>query len=195
MSETQLQQVEHVLSSYKFRRKLIRPLLQRSAVAIILQETEAKLGILMIKRAESDADTWSGQMAFPGGRMDRQDRHGFDVAVRETREEIGLQLGAGDPCIGRLSEVMTNPRRTGLRMVVSPYVFRLDRDAQFTPNREVAAVVRVPLDFLLDRDNRETMTWPHRGVDRVLPCYRFEGHCIWGLSLMMLDELLGLLQV
>ena len=96
MSETQLQQVEQALSRYKFRKKRIRPLLKRSAVAIILQEIEAEVRILMIKRAESDGDAWSGQMAFPGGHMDPGDRHGFAVAVRETQEEIGLTLGAGD---------------------------------------------------------------------------------------------------
>lgn len=195
MSETQLQQVEQALSRYKFRKKRIRPLLKRSAVAIILQEIEAEVRILMIKRAESDGDAWSGQMAFPGGHMDPGDRHGFAVAVRETQEEIGLALGAGEPCIGRLSEIMTRPMLMRRRMVVSPYVFRLNRGVEFTPNREVAEVVPVPLNFLLDRGNRERMTWPHRGVEMPLPCYRYEGRCIWGMSLMMLDELLGLLKL
>ena len=59
----------------------------------------------MIKRAEREGDPWSGHMAFPGGRKDPGDRNGFACAVRETEEEVGLQLGDGDKCIGRLSEV------------------------------------------------------------------------------------------
>jgi 8-oxo-dGTP pyrophosphatase MutT (NUDIX family) len=191
--ETQLQHVERVLLHYKPRKKLIRPFLKRSAVAIILQEVQREVRILMIKRAERDGDPWSGHMAFPGGRMDSDDRHGFDVAVRETEEEIGLTLGEADPCIGRLSEIMTHPQIIRRPMVVSPYIFRLDRDVEFNPNYEVAEVLWVPLEFLLNRSNVEKMVWERKGVEIPLPCYRYEGRQIWGLSLMMLDEFLGLL--
>ncbi len=150
--------------------------------------------ILMIKRAECDGDPWSGHMAFPGGQMDSVDRHGFDVAVRETEEEIGLSLGAADPCIGRLSEIMTHPQIKKRPMIVSPYIFRLDREVNFTLNYEVAEVVWVPLAYLLERKNREKMTWNRNGMEIPLPCYRYEGRQIWGLSLMMLDEFLGLLK-
>ena len=147
----------------------------------------------MIKRAERDGDPWSGHMAFPGGRMDPGDRHGFDVAVRETEEEIGLTLGAADPCIGRLSEIMTRPLVQRRPMVISPYVFRLDREAEFTPNHEVAEVLWVPLAFLQNPQNRESMVWRRGRVKIPLPCYMYEGRRIWGLSLVMLDELLELL--
>jgi 8-oxo-dGTP pyrophosphatase MutT (NUDIX family) len=160
---------------------------------MILQELQGDLRILMIKRAERDGDPWSGHMAFPGGRMDRGDRHGFDVAVRETEEEIGLTLGRHEPCIGRLSEIQTRPAFVRSSMIVSPYVFRLDREAQFTPNHEVDEVVWVPLAYLLDRGNRERMTWLRGKVEIPLPCYMYRGYRIWGLSLMMLDELLELL--
>lgn len=125
--------------------------------------------------------------------MDHTDRHGFDVAVRETEEEIGLTLGEADPCIGRLSEIMTHPQIKRRPMIVSPYIFKLDREVEFTPNHEVAEVLWVPLEFLLDRSNVEKMIWNRNGVNIPLPCYRYKGRQIWGLSLMMLDEFLGLL--
>ena len=193
MSDTALHHVERVLLRHKPRKKLIRPLLKRSAVAMILQESQGEVRILMIKRAERDGDPWSGHMAFPGGRMDPGDRHGFDVAVRETEEEIGLTLGSADPCIGRLSEIMTRPLLLRRAMVVSPYVFRLDREPEFAPNHEVDEVVWVPLAYLLDRANREPMTWLRGKIEIPLPCYMYRGYRIWGLSLMMLDELLELL--
>lgn len=193
MSDTALHHVERILLRHKPRKKLIRPLLKRSAVAMILQEQQGVVRILMIKRAERTGDPWSGHMAFPGGRMDPGDRHGFDVAVRETEEEIGLTLGHADPCIGRLSEILTRPVVFRRAMVVSPYVFRLDREPELNPNHEVDEVVWVPLAYLLDRENRERMTWMRGKIEIPLPCYMFEGYRIWGLSLMMLDELLGLL--
>tara|TARA_R110002073_G_scaffold100810_2_gene229241 strand:- start:1875 stop:2357 length:483 start_codon:yes stop_codon:yes gene_type:complete len=146
----------------------------------------------MIKRAERVGDPWSGHMAFPGGRMDKSDANGYAVAVRETAEEVGLFLGPEDECIGRLSELNAKPQRGSFGMAVSPFVFRLDREVIFTPNYEVAEVVWVPLEFLTDEDNREEMIWKYKGAKIPVPCYMYEGRCIWGLSLMMLDELLDL---
>jgi len=168
--------------------------MKRSAVAMILQVREGELHILMIKRAEREGDLWSGHMAFPGGRMDRTDANGFAVAVRETKEEVGLELGEQDECIGRLSDVYARPRRGAFGMAVSPFVFRLDREVTFTPNHEVAEVVWVPLEFLSNAENRDEMIWDYKGIRMPVPCYYYQGRCIWGLSLMMLDELLQLVE-
>jgi hypothetical protein len=64
----------------------------------------------------------------------------------------------------------------------------------FTPNYEVAEVVWVPLEFLLDTDNREKMVWEFKGASISMPCYFFGERRIWGLSLMMLDELMDLVE-
>ncbi|MEH6569408.1 MAG: CoA pyrophosphatase [Halioglobus sp.] len=194
MSISLLQLIEGELSSHKPGKKLLRPLMKRSAVAMILKLIDGELHILMIKRAEREGDPWSGHMAFPGGRMDPGDANGFSVAVRETQEEVGLTLGSEDLCIGRLSEINARPQRGSLGMAVSPFVFRLNRDASLTPNYEVAEVVWVPLEFLLNTDNREKMVWKFKGAEFPMPCYLFEGRRIWGLSLMMLDELMDLIE-
>jgi 8-oxo-dGTP pyrophosphatase MutT (NUDIX family) len=193
MSISLLQLIESRLSDHKPGKKLLRPLMKRSAVALILQVRSGELHILMIKRAEREGDPWSGHMAFPGGRKDPGDVNGFACAVRETEEEVGLQLLPEDNCIGRLSEVNAMSRLRGVGMAVTPFVFRLNREVRFDPNYEVAEVVWVPLEFLLEPENREEMEWTFRGMKINLPCYFYEGRRIWGLSLNMLDELLGLL--
>jgi len=189
-----LELIESRLSDHSPGRKVWRRLMRRSAVAMILQVREGELHILMIKRAEREGDPWSGHMAFPGGRMDKADAHGFAVAVRETEEEVGLRLTAEDQCIGRLSDIITRPRKGLFGMAVTPFVFRLEREVSFSPNEEVAEVVWVPLEFLLDTDNREQMEWTYKGIKMPLPCYFYQGRCIWGLSLMMLDELMDLVE-
>lgn len=161
---------------------------------MILQLKDGELHILMIKRADREGDPWSGHMAFPGGRMDPEDRHGYAVAVRETEEEIGLTLGPEDTCIGRLSEINARPQRGSFGMAVSPFVFKLDREVTFTPNHEVAEVIWVPLEFLLDTNNREKMVWEFKGASFPMPCYMYHGRRIWGLSLMMLDELMDVIE-
>jgi 8-oxo-dGTP pyrophosphatase MutT (NUDIX family) len=188
-----LQHVEHALAHHRPRKKALRAVLKRSAVAMILREQDGHAEILMIKRAECHGDPWSGHMAFPGGRMEPHDRHGLDVAIRETHEEIGLNLRDREPCIGRLSELMTHLQLRRRPMVVSPYLFRMEREVEFEPNHEVAEVIWVPLGFLLNRSNREIMHWQRGKVPVSLPCYYYRGRRIWGLSLMMLDELLTLL--
>ncbi len=192
MSVSLLQLIENRLGDHKPGKARLRRLKTRSAVAMILQVRDGELQILMIKRAERVGDPWSGHMAFPGGRMDKSDANGYAVAVRETAEEVGLFLGPEDECIGRLSELNAKPQRGSFGMAVSPFVFRLDREVIFTPNYEVAEVVWVPLEFLTDEDNREEMIWKYKGAKIPVPCYMYEGRCIWGLSLMMLDELLDL---
>lgn len=192
MSVSLLQLIENRLGDHKPGKARLRRLKTRSAVAMILQVRDGELQILMIKRAERVGDPWSGHMAFPGGRMDKSDANGYAVAVRETAEEVGLSLGPEDECIGRLSELNAKPQRGSFGMAVSPFVFRLDREVIFTPNYEVAEVVWVPLEFLTDEDNREEMIWKYKGAKIPVPCYMYEGRCIWGLSLMMLDELLDL---
>ena len=194
MSISLLQLIESKLSDHKPGKKLLRPLMKRSAVALILQVRSGELHILMIKRAEREGDPWSGHMAFPGGRKDPGDANGFACALRETEEEVGLQLLPEDVCIGRLSEINAMSRLRGLGMAVTPFVFRLNREVRFEPNHEVAEVVWVPLEFLIDAENRQEMEWTFRGMKINLPCYFYEGRRIWGLSLNMLDELMGLLE-
>lgn len=194
MSVSLLQLIETRLGDHNPGRNRLRRLMKRSAVAMILQVREGELHILMIKRAECEGDPWSGHMAFPGGRMDKADANGYEVAVRETEEEVGLALGPQDECIGRLSDLNARPHRGAFGMAVSPFVFRLDRDVTFTPNYEVAEVVWVPLEFLMDENNQEEIIWKYKGASFPLPCYRYEGRCIWGLSLMMLGELLDLVE-
>jgi len=187
-----LQLIETRLEAHSPRRKRLRKFRKRSAVAMILQVRDGELHILMIKRAERAGDPWSGHMAFPGGRMDSTDANGFAVALRETEEEVGLSITEDDRCIGRLSEITASPRWASLGLVVTPFVFRLEREVSFTLNHEVAEVIWVPLEFLMDEDNREQMVWEFRGTRFNMPCYRYRGRRIWGLSLMMLNELMDL---
>lgn len=170
-------------------------LMRKAAVAAVLREGVVSDGaeLLLIRRAENPRDPWSGHMAFPGGRVEKSERT-RDAALRETREEIGLDLTVHGTPLGRLSPVATMGRGAPVPMVIHPYVYALSAtEPALTLNEEVAAVVWVPLRFLLDRRRRETMEWKVAGaISLTMPCYRWDGNVLWGLTLKMVDELLGL---
>jgi 8-oxo-dGTP pyrophosphatase MutT (NUDIX family) len=188
-------QLTSVTPAYSPRKKWYRRMIKRSAVAIILREQRGGLEALMIKRAERNGDPWSGHMAFPGGVAERRDRNNLHTARRETFEEVGLDTELHAQCLGRLSDVLARRHRGNKPMIVTPYLFTIDEVPELQPNHEVADVLWVPLSFLANDANRESMQWKMKRVSWTLPCYFYQQERIWGLSLIMLDELLAVLKL
>lgn len=167
--------------------------LKVAAVAAVVRDGDGDAETLMIHRAEDPRDPWSGHMAFPGGRVEARDADPLAAALRETREEVGLDLDTEGTLIGRLSDVAAVGRGRPMSLVIEPYVFAVDDLPPLRPNHEVAEIVWVPLAFLRDRTNRSTVPWKHGEITVNLPCYRWNDHVIWGLTFGMVDELITLL--
>ena len=161
-------------------------------MAAILRERPEEAELLFIRRAEHPRDPWSGQMGFPGGRVEPADATPLDAALRETREEIGVDLSALGRLLGRLSEVRTHLPLGSVPHSVVPFAFSVDGDPSFAPNEEVQEVLWIPLSFLADDANRSAFTWVRKGLPLPTPCFRYDGRVIWGLTLRIVDELLSL---
>lgn len=164
---------------------------RKAAVAAILRDTKAGAEVLLIQRAEHPDDPWSGHMAFPGGRVDGSDASALAAALRETREEVGLDLEQDGHLLGRLGEARTHLRPQAVPYSVVPFAFALDGDPPLTLNYEVQQVVWASLSFLADRSNRSTFTWIRRGLPVPMPSIRIGGGVLWGLTLRLIDDLLG----
>ncbi|MCA9552890.1 MAG: CoA pyrophosphatase [Myxococcales bacterium] len=189
-----LEHARLALARHSRRTVPVEGVMKKAAVAAVLRQT-SELEVLMIRRAEHERDPWSGHMAFPGGRVDLTDPGPLSAAKRETREEIALDLDAHGRLIGELSHVPAVAHGRKIPMVIVPYVFEVEEIPTLAPDpREVQEAVWVPVPFFLDHANRESMQRTFAGVPLTLPCYHFEGRLIWGLTLKMLDELLGLLK-
>src|SRR5437773_12213405 len=94
---------------------------QPAAVAIILHEGSDGLAAVFIKRAVRAGDPWSGQIAFPGGRREPTDADLLATAIRETHEEVGVEL-TGAMLLGALDDLQ--PRTPTLPpVIVRPFVF------------------------------------------------------------------------
>ena len=128
----------------------------------------------------------AGQVAFPGGGMEPDDRDMIDTALRESEEEIGLPRDAVTP-LGYLECFETISG-----FCVTPVVARIAADAPaLVPSAdEVADVFEVPLGFFLNEENLRRYTMEYRGRRRPMIEFRFAGFRIWGATAAMLVNML-----
>lgn len=157
-----------------------------AAVSLMLRPTGAGLEFLAIKRAESEGDPWSGHMALPGGRRDPGDADLWVTAVRETWEEIGVDLSQVGRLLGRLDDVAPRTRRIPA-IAIAPFVVAVQADVVAQTSSEVERAVWVPLDVVVEEKHRGSMTLKTI-PDREYPTIEYEGHVIWGLTFQILGQ-------
>jgi len=163
----------------------------QAAVALVIRANQGP-EILLIKRACSERDPWSGHMALPGGRRDPTDDSLQATAVRETLEETGLDLARVGVPLGRLDDVRPGTVRLP-KLTVTPFVWGVPADARaHAASREVDAVHWVPLDTLRRPETHRDVDIPLPGGSRTFPCYRVAGDIVWGLTYRILRQFLAI---
>lgn len=165
------------------------PCAKHAAVALVLREVTGELELLLVRRAEHPDDPWSDHMAFPGGRAEPGDRDLVATAVRETLEEMGLDLTAAGVHLGALDEIQAMRRSGPLDLSIAPFVFRLRAPVALALGDEVVSAHWMSLATLMAPGTRGTLDVSIDGVTRVLPCLRIDGQVIWGLTFRMFEEL------
>jgi 8-oxo-dGTP pyrophosphatase MutT (NUDIX family) len=128
-------------------------------------------------------------MGFPGGRTEPDDADIEATAVRETREETGLDLAADGERLGALDEVKALARGRPVDLVIAPFVFRLRRRLDGAPSHEVVSLHWLPLERLLSPASRSTLQYQYEDNLLELPCLRIDGLLIWGLTYRMFESL------
>jgi len=157
-----------------------------AAVSVIIKG-RARPRTLLIRRAESAGDPWSGQVAFPGGKMAEGDRSARQTAIRETKEEVGVDLAKYAKFAGYHSFFRTH---TG-DMDVIPVVFLLERAVKVSPNGEVSGHRWVGLDEFLQPSAASTYHIVVGGAARDMPAYAVGDYVVWGLTHRIISSLLG----
>ena len=150
----------------------------RAGVSLILND---KIDILFIKRPENPGDSYSGHIALPGGKKTESDRDLLSTALRETQEEVGIDLELNGKIIGTLDDLKPlNPM--GPRYIVTPFVALLLGNVQIRMNEEVEEMMWIPLEHFKDEKNLRIRLKERAGQVIEDYVYEYEKFIIWGMT-------------
>ena len=159
---------------------------RRAAVAVVLHD-EQYPRVLLMKRVERAGDPWSGHISLPGGGYQAGDPDLLAAAIRETHEELGIQL-AHTELLGSLAPLA--PRTSGPALVeVTPFVFQVAAEPVAVCGPEALSAFWLPLELAISGALDGTYVYP--GSSMTFPSWNYEGHVIWGLTRRILDDLIG----
>ncbi len=165
----------------------------RAAVALALRPGAHGPEALFIERAPRAGDPWSGDIGFPGGKVEAEDSGTRQTAERETREEIGLDLRGGR-YLGCLSDIAG----AHLPVLVSCHVYRVEKLPLFVLSSEVRDLFWVSLADLNDPEHRIIATVRFREEMLERPAIRLPQPgkpVLWGITYRLVMEFLALFRV
>lgn len=156
-----------------------------AAVVVMLNYRCGKPEVLLVERAKSSKDPWSGQMALPGGKRDPKDKGILQTAVRETLEETNIDLTKEHTFLGALE----NARSSGeLSLTVTPLVALVKGEPCIKTSKELTGHLWIRLSELGSR--RGTVKSP----SGVVPGYMLDEGVVWGLTYGILEQLFRVLE-
>ena len=155
-----------------------------ASVLIIIYDDIPK--ILMTKKPITMAQH-GGEISFPGGKMSENDLDLLDTAIRETKEETGLEISRND-ILGQLYQVKT----LNSGFTILPFICYIDHIGDLIPNSEVEAFLHIPLLELLE--TLENDLDPEHNSIQEMYTYTFEKNLIWGASARMLKQITDVLK-
>ncbi len=151
-----------------------------SSVLIIIFGNSPK--ILMIKKPIT-MNHHGGEIAFPGGKISNEDHDLLDTAIRETREETGINVKR-EQIIGQLKPVTT----LNSGFTILPFICTLNGINKLIPNSEVDEFLEIPLISFL-RTLADDVDPKHNSIQEMYT-FTFENHLIWGASARMLKQII-----
>jgi len=164
----------------------------KSSVLILLYPSsyENEISIVLIQRPSYEG-IHGGQISLPGGRSEEIDNDFKETALREAKEEIGIDPGK-IIILGVLTELYIPPSN----YLVLPFLGYVSERPVFVPDpKEVAGIIEITLKDLLNEANiRYKNIYVRPGLSVYGPCFEIDHHTIWGATAMILNELKEILK-
>lgn len=160
-----------------------------AVLALFYPDQENFTKFLLILRASYDG-THSSQISFPGGKFDTMDKDLESTALRETWEEVGIDMS--DIAIRKK---MTDTFIPPSNFLVSPFIGSIDKRPKFKMNHEVEEIIEVELSELLSESavsSKNLTTSYMRNIE--VPCFILNNETVWGATAMMLSEIKDLIK-
>jgi 8-oxo-dGTP pyrophosphatase MutT (NUDIX family) len=174
-------------------RAMRRPVYQEGAarpasVLVLLYPAGGGWSFVLTRRSDT-LPNHKGQISLPGGAQEPGETP-VETALRETCEEIGI-CSADIHLIGSLTPLYVSASD----FEIHPFVAYLDKRPEFAANPvEVAGLIEMPLDMLLEDSIKVRERWRYGEYDLDVPYYRYDDQVIWGATAIMLSELEGRLR-
>ena len=160
-----------------------------AVLALFYPNQNNEVSLLLTKRANYNG-THSGQISFPGGKMEISDFNLKETALRETFEEVGV-LQEEINIVREFTEVYIPPSN----FLVTPFIGIIDHEPIFKVNSEVAEIIRVSFHDLLDDNNIGSKSITNSYMkETTVPCFTIDDFVIWGATAMILSEIKELLK-
>ena len=160
---------------------------KQSSVLIILFPESSSWKTVFIKRTD-DHGPHSGQMAFPGGMYEDQDRSLYETALREAKEEVGF-FSEQITFVGKLTPLHIPVSN----VIVNPFIISISTKPTLTANSdEVEEIVEIPLNTFLDKSISSHFTFEYKEKTYKAPCFTIGKHIIWGATAMIWNEFLSI---
>ncbi|MCG8411044.1 MAG: CoA pyrophosphatase [Bacteroidales bacterium] len=162
---------------------------RKAGVMILLYPKNNELFVVFIQRPKYNGPH-SGQISFPGGKAEKSDKNIIETALRETKEEIGIQT----------DNVKVFGQLTPLHIPVSSFmVYPVIGICKTTPNFipdkcEVKKIIEISLSELLNPENCTTKDFTYGDISFVAPVYNPTGVTIWGATAMILSEFIEIIE-
>ncbi|MBI3509375.1 MAG: CoA pyrophosphatase [Bacteroidetes bacterium] len=157
----------------------------KSAVSLCLYPEKGEIFSMLIRRPSYDG-THSGQLALPGGKMDKRDETLLQTALRETEEEVGVRF-AKKNILGALTPLYIPVSN----FLVQPYIVYAKEKPQWKQNpAEVDDIIEFRLAQIFDetlKSRKKIVIGKNMFIDA--PCYLINGQILWGATAMIYSEL------
>lgn len=159
---------------------------KRADAAVLVGICDSPDPTILLTLRASHMNSHAGEVALPGGKVDREDGHPANTALRESHEEVGL-LPSHVEILGQLGNARA---KSGIS--VMPIIGLIHGQPHLTGNPdEIADVFRVPLSFFFESKPQRDYQINFRGVDLHVPCFRYEDYVIWGLTARIIVDFMA----